>query len=68
MGTVKCDTELKLFHPMVKYNDVFVDPNLNGNAIAFLGDCPLEDRQWVLEISRDKPWEWSEVKFLSNSI
>ena len=68
VGMVKGDAELKLFQSMVKYNDVFVSPNLSVNLIAFMAYCPLEGRLWVLKIPRDKPWVWPEVKFLSNSI
>ena len=68
VGMVKGGAELKLFHSMIKYNDLFVDPNLSGNVIAFMGYCPLEGRPWVFKIPRDKPWTWPEVKFLSNSI
>ena len=56
MGVVKDDAELKLFHSMVKYNDVCVDPKLSGNVIALMGDYPLEGRPWVFKIPRDKPW------------
>ena len=41
---LKGDAKLKLFHSMVKYNDLFVAPNLSGDVIAFIGDFPLEDR------------------------
>ena len=68
MGVVKDDAELKLFHSMVKYNDVCVDQELSGNVIALMGDHPLEGRPWVFKIPRDKPCSWTEVKFLSNSI
>ena len=53
---------------MLKYNNLFVAPNLSGNVIAFMGDCLLEGRMWVLKIKCDKPWAWPDVKFLSNSI
>ena len=43
-GMVKGDAELKLFHSMVKYNDLFVPQNISGNVIAFMGGCPLEVR------------------------
>ena len=62
---VKWDLALKLFHSMVIYNDLFVAPNLSDNVIASMRDCPLEGRQWVLKIPRDKPWAWTEVKFLN---
>ena len=52
-GMVKGDAELKLFDSMLKYNDLFVAPNLSGNVIPFMGDSPLEMRPWVFKI----PWE-----------
>ena len=55
VGMVKGDAKLKLFHSMLKYNDLFVSPNLSGNVIAFMGDIPLERRPWVFKIPRDKP-------------
>ena len=66
MGIVKGDTELKIFHSMLKYNDFFVAQNISGNVIAFIEDHSLEGRPWMFEITRDKPWAWPEVKFLSN--
>ena len=65
---VKGDAELKLSHSMLKYNYLFVAPNLSSNVIAFMGDRPLEGRPWVFKIPWDKPWAWTEIKFLSNSI
>ena len=53
---VKGDAELKVFHSMVKYNNLFVSPNLSGNVIAFMRDHPLKDRTWAFKIPRDKPW------------
>ena len=44
MGMVKGGAELKIFHSMLKYNDLFVAQNLSGNVIAFMGDRPLEGR------------------------
>ena len=67
-GMIRRDAELKLFHSMLKYNYLFVAPNLSGNVIAFMGYCPLEGRPWVFKIPWDKPWAWTEIKFLSNSI
>ena len=68
VGMVKGDAELKIFHSMLKYNDLFVAQNISGNFIAFMGDCPLEGRPWILKIPRDKPWAWPEVKLLINTI
>ena len=68
VGIVKGDAELKIFHSMLKYNNLFVAKNLSGNVIAFMGDCPLEGRPWMFKIRRDNPWAWPEVKFLSNPI
>ena len=59
---------VKIFHSMLKYNHFFVAQNLSGNVIAFMGDRPLERRPQILKIPREKPWEWPEVKFLSNPI
>ena len=42
IGIVKGDAELKLFHYMLKYNILFVAPNLSGNLIALMGYFPLE--------------------------
>ena len=47
---------------------MFVAQSLSGNVIAFMGDRPMEGRPWIFKIPRDKPWEWPEVKFLSNPI
>ena len=38
---VKEDVELKLFHYMLKYNDLFFAKNLSGNVIAFMGGRPF---------------------------
>ena len=69
---VKVDTEFKLFHPMVKYNhlfnDLFFAPGISGSMIEFIGDCPFEVRPWVLKLTHDKPWAWTEAKFWNNSI
>ena len=56
MGTVKGDTELKISHSMIKYNDMFVTNNLSGSVIGFMGDRILARRPWVFKIMRDKPW------------
>ena len=68
VGMVKGDAELKIFHSMLKYNNVFVAQNLSGNVIPFMGDRTLEGRPWMFKIPQDKPWEWPEIKFLSNPI
>ena len=65
---VKGEAELKPFHSMIKYNDLFVAQNLSVNVIAFMGYRPLEGRPWVFKIPRDKPWAWPKIKFLSNTI
>ena len=44
MGMVKGDAELKIFHSMLKYDNLFVAQNLSGNVIASMGDRPLEGR------------------------
>ena len=62
------DAELKIFHSMLKYNDLFVAQNLSGNVIAFMGGRPLEGKTWIFKIPRDKPWARPEIKFLSNPI
>ena len=58
---VKCDTELKLFHSMFKYDDLFnyffVAPDLSCIVIVFVRDRTLEGRQWVFKIPHDNPWE-----------
>ena len=68
VGMVKGDAELKIFHYMLKYTDLFVAQNLSVNVIAFMGDFPLEGRKWISNIPWDKPWEWPEIKFLSKPI
>ena len=65
---VKGDAELKLFHYMLKYNDLFVAPNISVNVIAFMGDRPLEGRPSVFKMPQEKPWAWPEIKFLSKYI
>ena len=50
VSMIKGDAELKIFHSMLKYNDLFVSQNLSGNFIAFLGDRPLEGRPWIFKI------------------
>ena len=52
VGMVKGDAELKLFHSMLKYNDLFVATNLSGNVVALMGVCMLEGRTWVFNILR----------------
>ena len=65
---VKGDTELKIFHSVLKYNDLFVAQNLSVNVIAFMGDRPLEGRTWIFKIPRDKPWAWPVIKFLTTQL
>ena len=68
VGMVKGGTELKIFHSMLTYNNCFVAQNLSGGVIFFMGDCPLEGRPWIFNITCDKQLNWPEVKFLSNPI
>ena len=68
VGMVKGDTDIKVFHSMVKYNDMFANNNLNSSVIGFMGDRPLSGRLWVFNIPRDKPWVWPEVEYVNNSI
>ena len=68
VGMVKGGADLKIFHSMLKENNLFVAQNLSGDVIAFMGDRPLEGRPWVFKIPREKPWVWPEIKFLINSI
>ena len=68
IGMVKGEAELKIFHSMLKYNNVFVAQNLSGDVIDFMGDRPLQGKPWIFKIPRDKPWVWFEVEFLSNPI
>ena len=65
---VKGGAEVKIFHSMLKYNNLFVAQNISGNVIAFMGDRPLEGRPWIFKIPQDKTWAWPEVKCLSNPI
>ena len=68
VGMVKGDAELKMFHYILKYNNLFVAPNISGNMIAFVGDRTLEGRPWIFNMPQGKPWPWPKVKFLSNPI
>ena len=68
VGMVKGDAKLKLFYSMLKYNDLFVAPNLSSNVIAFMGGRTLEWRMRVFKIPQGKPWAWPEIKFLSKFI
>ena len=36
------ETDLNLFHSLVKYNDMFVATSMSGHVVAFLGDRELE--------------------------
>ena len=65
---VKGDAELKIFHSMLKYNNLLVAHNISGNNIALMRDLPLEGRPWIFKIPQEKPWAWPEVKFSSNPI
>ena len=65
---VKGDAELKIFHSMLKYNDLFVAQNLSGNVITFMGGFPLEGRPWIFNIPRDNPWAWTEVKLFHSML
>ena len=65
---VKGGAELKIFHSMLKYNDLFVAQNISGNVIAFMGVRPLEGRLWIFKIPQYKPWAWPEIKLSSNPI
>ena len=65
---VRGDTELKVFHSMVKYNDIFVTNNISGSVIVFMGDRPLAGRPWLFNIPRDKPWAWPVVECVDNAI
>ena len=68
VGMVIGDAELKVFHSMLKYNDLFVAQNITGNVIDFMGDRTLEGRPWMFKIPRENPWVWPEIKLLSNPI
>ena len=68
VGMVKGGIDLKLFHAMIKYNDIFVTNNLSGSVIGFMGDRPLTGRPWDFNIPRDKPWAWPEVEYVENAI
>ena len=49
---LKGDTELKLCHSMLKYNNFFDVQNISGNVIAFMGDLPLEGKPWIFNKPR----------------
>ena len=38
---VEGDAELKIFHSMLKYNNLFDAQNISGNIVPFVGDRPL---------------------------
>ena len=65
---VKGDTELKVFHSMVKYNDMFATTNLIGSVIGFIGGRTLYGSPWVFKTPRDRPWAWPEVEYVDNAI
>ena len=65
---IKGDTNLKVFHSMIKYNDMFATNSLSRSVIGFMNDRPLAGRQWVFKITRDKPWAWPEVEYVDNAI
>ena len=68
VGMVKGDAESKIFHSMLKYNNLFVAQNLSGKVIAFMGGHPLEGSPWVFKIPWDKSWVWPEIKLLRDPI
>ena len=68
VGMVKGDAKLKIFHSMLKYNDLLVAQNISGNVIAFIEDRPLEGKPLILKIPQDKPWARPEIKLLRNPI
>ena len=68
VGMLKGDSEIRIFHSMLKHNDFFVAKNILCNVIAFIGDRTFQGRTWIFKIPRDKPWAWPEIKFLSNPI
>ena len=68
VGMVKGDNKLKVFHSMVKYNDMFATNNLSGSVIGFMGDRPLDGMPWVFNIPQDKSWAWTEVECAENAI
>ena len=43
VGMVKGGAELKIFHSMLKYNDLSVAQNLSGNVINFMVFLPVDD-------------------------
>ena len=65
---VEGDTKLKVFHSMLKYNDIFETNNIIGSVIGFMRDKPLVGRSWVFNIPRDKPWAWTEVDYVNYAI
>ena len=65
-------TQLKIFHPMIKYKDLFdfvvVAPGLSGSVILLMGIQYLEVSPWVFKILCDKAGAMPEVKFCNNYI
>ena len=68
IAVVKRNSKLKVFHYMVKYNDMFATNNISDIVIVFMGDRLLEGRLWVFDISLDNPWAWPEVEYFNNAI
>ena len=52
VGMVQGGAELNLFYSILKYNYLFVAPNLSGSVIAFMGDRLLEGGLWVFNLAR----------------
>ena len=44
VATLVGETDLKLFHSLVKYNDMFVATSMSGHVVALLGDRELAGR------------------------
>ena len=68
MGMVKGDEELKIFHSMLKLNDLFVAQNISGNVIAFMGGSSTGMKTVDIQYSTGQAMgtAWSKILEKSN--
>ena len=61
------EPDLKVFHLIVKYNNMFMAKGMRGQVIAFLGDRPETGRPMMVTF-KDKPWTWPLVKYCMDTV